>query len=247
MGKAAMLSAALLMIMLLPVNAAENGRFSEADGFMQIVRMQAAAQESFGDLRGRISHMRRNQGGAQHYPVRFTILFQREKVEAKLTLQGGENHYFIRDMLQKKRVIKSNPPDNPLLGKLGFKIEDLAMDFLEYPVKRELAAETVKTVDCRVLELQSADGGTVRVWIARKYFFPLKAEFYLPGARQNAKPERTLEITGFKQFGKYYAATDIALFSENYRTRIAFTDCIVVKSDDPRAAAEFKNLPKTEK
>lgn len=207
--------------------------------FVNLARSRAALQDSFADLRGRVTHLKKNQGGAKNYPIRFVISFNRETVDARLTLNGSEQHTFSRDVFLRRPAQTVSPADSLLSG-LGFRIGDLAMEFLDYPVKSELGSETVKTVNCRVLELLSPDGAPVKVWIASEYLFPLKAEFYAPGSKVTGQPERTLEITGFKKIDRYYVATDIALFSPAFRTRIAFDDCKVMPSTDPRARSEFK-------
>lgn len=212
------------------------------EAFMNLARQRAVRQNSFGDLRGRVMHLQRNRGGAVYYPVRFLIRFSPQVINARLTINGVETHEFRQNLPGGKKVISNNLPEQQeaLLNKLGFRIEDLMLSFLDYPVKAEQAVETIKTVRCRVLDLQSPEGERVRVWIASEYLFPLKARFYAADDKKYAVPLRTLEVAGFDKINNYYVATDIALFSKDFRTRIEFSDCQVVRSDDPRAVREFK-------
>ena len=208
--------------------------------FLFMARERAALQNSFADLRGQVTHLRRNQGGASYYPIRFVIRFTSRKVQAKLFLNNREKHTFERDLRSRKVKIANNVPGKTLLSQLGFEIGDLTMNFLDYPVHSELAGETVKTLKCRVFLLRSPENKLVKVWISQEYFFALKAEFYDSVDAKNLKTVRTLEITGFKKVNDYYVATDIALFSKDYRSRIAFGNCQASASDTPQAANEFK-------
>ncbi len=230
----------LSMIMFELAAAAGNNMSLPPEAFLNLSRQRAALQNSFADMRGKITHLRRNQGGARYYPLRFLIRFGKEKVQAKLILNGVEQHYFERDIwLKRKSVTKSEPADNTLLEQLGFRIGDLAMEFLDYPVKRELAPETLKTVHCRVLLLTAPDGKIVKVWISSEYMFPLKAEFFANADALTEAPLRSLEITGFKKIDNYYVASDIALFCADFRSRVTFDQCLVQNADTAQLSDEF--------
>ena len=213
----------------------------EAEKFLQITRSRAAVQNSFADLRGKVSHLRRNQGGALEYPVRFAVRFGKDKIQGKLSLNNGEIHSFERsNQPGGKLTVRSNAAGESMLSRLGFRVEDLAMDFLNYQFHSEQPTARHKTLACRVLVMLSSDNKPVKVWIASEFFFPLKAEFYESIKDIQGKPVRTLEITGFEKVNNYYVATDIALLSKDFRSRIAFKDCQAFSADDPRALAEFK-------
>ena len=215
---------------------------TQAEMFLNLVRSRSAAQNSFADLSGTLTHLKRNRGGAQDYPVRFLIRFGNEKVQAKLFLNKSEEHYFEQKHNDRKSIRASaNVKDGGLLEKLGFRIGDLTMDFLNYPVVSEEKPDTYKTLKCRILVLRSPENKPVKVWIASEYLFPMRAEFYSAFEKLNGKPERTLEITGFEKVGDYYVASDIALLSSSFRSRIAFKNCTAVRADDPRAVKAFSD------
>lgn len=211
--------------------------------FLALTRSRAEQQNSFADLAGKVTHLRRNQGGAVRHDIRFVIRFDRAKVQALLILNNDEKHFFER-IFRKKNSSRTvcNKKADILLEQMGFFIGDLTMDFLDCPVERELAGERYKTLACRVLLLRNKDGGRVKVWIARDYLFPLRAEFYNAGASENDKADRTLEITAFKKIGDYYTATDIALLAKDFRSRIEFSNCKVMSADDPAAEKDFQQL-----
>ena len=212
-----------------------------AERFLALTRERAALQNSFADLRGKVLHIKRNQGRPAEYPICFVVRFGKDKVQGKLTVGDGENHFFTRDNTPEGSVsTKSNRSGKTLLENLGFRIEDLAMNFLNYKFHSELSGGRHKSIPCRVLLMRSPEGKPVKVWIAKEYFFPLKAEFYDSIQTINNKPARSLEITGFEKVNDYYVATDIALLTKEFRSRIKFDNIQACRADDPRAAAEFK-------
>ena len=211
-----------------------------AETFLKMTRDRASLQNSFADLRGDVTHLRRNMGGAKRYPIRFVILFDRSEVKAKLFINENEKHTFYRNMRRRGSAVSNvNVREPSLLSQLGFQIGDLTMDFLDNEVYKEFPSDTLKTLACRVLALRGTDGKVVKVWVARDYLFPLRAEFFSSVESLSGKPDRTLEITGFKKVNDYYVATDIALFCSEFRSRIAFADCKATSSNSTEAVTEF--------
>lgn len=207
--------------------------------FIKMTRDRAAMQNSFADMRGKVTHFKRNSGGAVSYPVRFVIRFGKEKVQARLQINNNEVHDFEKTLSTGQSRVATNNKSNNLLHSLGFRIEELAMNFLEYPVHMELPEDRYKSLNCRVLLLRSPDDKPIKVWIASEYLFPMRAEFYDSIRNINGKPERTMEITSFKKTGEYYVATDIALLSAAFRSRISFSECNAMSADSPQALAQF--------
>ena len=238
--KFAFLLAVSLLSVLVQAKDVDYSILEPAD-FMRMARYRMTLQDSFADLYGQVTHLRRNQGGAVYYPVHFTVKFG-SMIQARIVVNNQEVHQLQKDYRTAYKNVSSNVAANSesILSKVGFKVEDLTMDFLDYQVTNEYLAETVKTVQCRVLLLNNpANGEQVKVWISKEYLFPLKAEFFAKGSSLLGKPERTLEITGFDKVNDYYVATEISLFSRQYRTRIAFSNCKVYKADSPEAKAVF--------
>ena len=215
---------------------------AEAETFLSLVRSRSALQNSFADLAGSITHLKRNQGAAKHYPVRFLIRFSKDKVQAKLTLNNSEEHYFEQKHNDRASVrTAADVKDGGLLGQMGFRIGDLTMDFLNYPVVAEETPDTYKTLKCRILVVRSPENKPVRVWIASEYLFPMRAEFFDSFDKLKNGAARTLEITGFEKVGDYYVASNIALLSSSFRSRIAFKECTATKSDSPEAIKAFSD------
>ena len=231
------LAAMLIFICDVPAAAVKS---VPAAAFLEMTRERAALQDSFADLHGVVTHKRRNQGVSNSYPIRFVIRFEKENVYAQLFIGKNEKYTLQRNMRLRKTNYTSSVGDNGILSSLGFKVGDLAMDFLDYPVHSELKSEKLKTLNCRVLLLNSPENKPVKVWISSEFLFPMRAEFYDSINDITEKPLRTLEITGFKKVNDYYVATDIALLAQDFRSRINFTNCRAMRADDKHAAWDFK-------
>ena len=91
---------------------------------------------------------------------------------------------------------------------------------LFYPVLKELDSATVKGAGCRVVLLEAPDKSEqAKVYIASRYCFPLKAEFFKAGEKE---PYRTLEVNSFRQSNDLYYTDEISLYGPGWRTRINF-------------------------
>ena len=226
--------------------AADYGALPAAD-FLRLASYRCTLQDSFARLAGRVTHLRRNSGGAEYYPIFFGVVFRPGVMDGRLLLNGSEEYRLRRRVgsgveVKEEEGGQAAPGGGTLLKHLGMETGDLTLGFLDFPVVGEERSERVKTVDCRVLLLRRPGGGTVKVWLSCEYLFPVKAEFYAPREYPGAKPERTLEITGFKEIDHYYVVTDLALLGREWRTRIAFDRCDVGKNSAPEAQNAF-SLP----
>ncbi len=239
--RCAVVLAIMAVMAALALNAA--GADLSAGDFLRLAAQRSALNDSYAVLRGQISHLRKNAGGAEYYPIVFEVLFRPAEMRGRLALDGKET-YDIRRVVGAPNIsaAAATRDQQSLLNRLGMEISDLAMGFLDYPVRGEEPPERIKTVDCRVLLLDAPDGGTVKTWISREYLFPVRAEFYAPGHYLKDKPERTLEVTGFKKIDRYYVVTDFAILGREWRTRIAFDDCKVGKNNTPEADNLFRLL-----
>jgi len=209
--------------------------------FLRLAAYRSTMQDSFARLTGKVSHLRRNTGGAEYYRIDFRILFYPGRMDGEVLLDGRELYRISRRVGTGIAVTSAGlpaPPREPLLKHLGIEVGDLAMGFLDLPFRSEEPRERVKTVECRVLRLARPDGGSVKVWISREHLFPIRAQFFSPGARESEKPVRTLEITGFREINGYYVVTDLAVLGREYRTRIEFD----VRKVGRNTAAEAKEV-----
>ena len=246
MGFRTMLAAIGVGVMALGASGAAAGELPAAE-FLRLAARRSTLNDSYARLWGRISHLRKNAGKAEYYPIYFGVIFSPGWMHGQLILDGREYYDIERSVGSASRFAvkpaEGQPAANSLLDHLGLEISDLSMGFLDDPLRKEEDSERVKTVDCRVLLLDAPGGGTVKVWISREYLFPVRAEFYGPGAYPEKKPDRTLEVTGFKKIDQYYVVTDLAILGREWRTRIAFDRTEVGKNDAPEAAKVFQPVP----
>lgn len=191
--------------------------------FMERVRFPNPTA-TYAALDGQIQH-RRSGESPKSESIYFAVILQPERMTGQIII-GGREGYLIGQTRNSGSSETSVVPmqgslqENPMLGYMGVRASDLTMSFLFYPVVKELDADSVKGAACRVVLLEAPDKSEqVRVYIARNYYFPLKAEFLKPG---ESKPYRTLEVNSFKQENDLYYTDEIGLFGPGWRTRINF-------------------------
>lgn len=233
------LSLILALLTLLPAAfSADNGTMPLTE-FMKFARNPYPVS-SYAALEGEVRHLRRG-GRPESVPIYFGIILQPERMTGQIILDGREGY-----MLGQTRrggssettvaPMKSNSDDagsRNRLGHMGIRPSDLTMSFLYYPVVRELESESVRTVPCRVVLLESPDKKEqVKVYIARDHYFPLKAEFF-EGAAAGGTPFRTLEINSFRKSDGFYYTDRIGLFGPGWRTSIEFDKSAAVGKFDP--------------
>ncbi len=193
------------------------------DEFMTRVR-HPNPTATYAALEGDIQH-RRSGEAAQTEPLYFAVILQPERMTGQIIVAGNEG-YLIGQTRETGSSETSVIPMRGVAegeGKLGFmgvRPSDLTMSFLFYPVKEEQENDTVKSINCRVVLLENAEKTEqVRVFIAEKYTFPLKAEFFKPG---ETAPYRTLEVNSFRQSDGLYYTDELSLYGPGWRTRINF-------------------------
>ena len=196
---------ALLSAVLLP--AAEK---LPLDEFMQRVR-HPNPMATYAALDGRIQH-RRSGEAAKSETLYFAVILQPERMIGQ-TRKTGDSETSVIPM-------RGTAEENKLLGYMGVRPSDLTMSFLFYPVLKELDSATVKGAGCRVVLLEAPDKSEqAKVYIASRYCFPLKAEFFKAGEKE---PYRTLEVNSFRQSNDLYYTDEISLYGPGWRTRINF-------------------------
>lgn len=209
---------ALLSAVLLP--AAEK---LPLDEFMQRVR-HPNPMATYAALDGRIQH-RRSGEAAKSETLYFAVILQPERMTGQIII-GGREGYLIGqtrktgDSETSVIPMRGTAEENKLLGYMGVRPSDLTMSFLFYPILKELDSATVKGAGCRVVLLEAPDKSEqAKVYIASRYCFPLKAEFFKAGEKE---PYRTLEVNSFRQSNDLYYTDEISLYGPGWRTRINF-------------------------
>lgn len=228
----------LALSALIPAAFAAEEKTMPISEFMKFARNPYPVS-SYAALEGEVRHLRRG-GKPESVPIYFGIILQPERMTGQIILDGNEGYMLgqtRRSGSSETTVVpmKSNTGDagsENRLGHMGIRPSDLTMSFLYYPVVRELESESVRTVPCRVVLLESPDKKEqVKVYIARDHYFPLKAEFFEGAA--GGTPFRTLEVNSFRKSDGFYYIDRIGLFGPGWRTSIEFDKSADVGKFDP--------------
>ncbi len=232
----------LLLFIVLPLLfpaafAAEEKPMALAE-FMNYARNHYPVS-SYASLEGEVRHLRRGDK-PESVPIYFGIILQPERMTGQIILDGREGYMLgqtrrggsSETMVVPMKNNSGEAANENRLGRMGIRPSDLTMSFLYYPVVRELESESVRTVPCRVVLLESPDKKEqVKVYIARDHYFPLKAEFFEGAA--GGTPFRTLEVNSFRKSDGFYYTDRIGLFGPGWRTSIEFDKSADVGKFDP--------------
>ena len=211
----------VLMLALFAVcGGAEPAPTPDAAAFLARARTPNNAS-TYAMLDGTLQHRRRD-GEMLTVPLYFGVIITPERTFGQILVDGRESYILgqSRDARQDgTSVIHS--PDCVLLDKVGVRASDLTMSFLYCDLVRELSETTLSAVvRCRVLLLKSTDGQElVKVYLEKEHAFPLKAEFFRPGADE---PFRSVETGGFTEKNGLYYAGSLRIEGPGWRTRIEF-------------------------
>ena len=197
-----------------------------AEQFVNVVRTPSG-RESWGILEGKASHRRRGASTVEA-PIRFSVLFTRSRTIAQIVFNGNE----IYDVAQSytapfaSSIDMREPGGRQSLNDFGLRPEDLTMNFIFWPLKRELEPDSVRGVACRVMIFESPAGKeSVKVYIARDYYSPMKVEWFnVPAAKISGRAFRTLEVTSFRKSGDLWVVGALSLFGPGWRTVVDFPD-----------------------
>ena len=215
------LSILSIMLSVLAVcGIAAPGPTPDAAAFLTRARNPNQAS-TYAMLDGTLQHRRRD-GERVSVPLYFGLIITPERTFGQILVDGRESYILgqSRDARQEGTSVMHSP-DCVLLDKVGVRASDLTMSFLYYDLVRELPETTLSAVvRCRVLLLKSTDGKElVKVYLEKEHAFPLKAEFFRPGADE---PFRSVETGGFTEKNGLYYAGSLRIEGPGWRTRIEF-------------------------
>ena len=210
----------IVLSVLAVYGIAAPGPTPDAAAFLTRARNPNQAS-TYAMLDGTLQHRRRN-GEMLSVPLYFGLIITPERTFGQILVDGRESYILgqSRDARQEGTSVMHSP-DCVLLDKVGVRASDLTMSFLYYDLVRELPETTLSAiVRCRVLLLKSADGNElVKVYLEKEHAFPIKAEFFRPGADE---PFRSVETGGFTEKNGLYYAGNLRIEGPGWRTRIEF-------------------------
>ena len=204
--------------------AARADKELSANDFLYKVR-HPAGRKRWALMDGEVIHRRRGKETV-NASLYLGILFNQDRTLAQVVI-NKEQGYMVGQAFIKGKNGTSIIPMNeitkkkPILGNFGLRPQDLTMTFLYWNFVKEFPEESCKMIDCRVLLLESPDKKeTAKVWISKKYYFPIKVQWTRAGEKE---PFRSLEVSSFKQQGKYGVIKRLELYGPGWRTKINFT------------------------
>jgi len=184
-----------------------------------------AGRKRWAVMDGEVIHRRRGKENV-HASLYLGFLFNHDRTLAQVIINKEQGYQIGQAFMKGKdgtTLIYMNKAtkEKPIIGNFGLRPEDLTMSFLYWKFIREFPEESSKMIDCRVMELESPDKTeTAKVWISKKYYFPIKVEWTKAGEKE---PFRSLEVSSFKQQGDYGVIKRLDLYGDGWRTRINFT------------------------
>lgn len=218
----------LMLLVVVTCGAAEKETLS-AETFLDRARYPKTGR-SMAALNGMMQY--KKQGGSMEtVPIYLGLLIEPGKTRGQLILNEDEG-YWIDQILRQSaaggvtisvRPMRTRPEHSRLL-RYGLNPTDLTMGFLHYDLIKELSADRIKGLPCRVLVLAAKGGEAVRAYILRDYYFPLKVEFFadITSAEKGKDMRRTLEVGSFRQKNGLYYAEIINLRGPDWRSRVTF-------------------------
>jgi hypothetical protein len=195
------------------------------DEFMKFARNPNAIS-TYAALEGTVQHQRRGSA-LQNETIYFAMLITPDRLTGQVIISDKEGYAIGQSRKVGNYTTTVLPMPNSdkanRLGHMGLRADDLAMGFLFYPVVKELGRENVSVVPCRVILLEAPDKSEqVKVYIAAKHYFPLKAEFFAKGKPLDGMPDRTLETSSFEKKNNLYYTKTIKVSGPGWRTRVEF-------------------------
>ena len=234
-------TAVLIALATLFTAAAADAPLS-AEEFLANVR-HPWGQQNYAKLSGEIRH-RRAGTPTEYSEIYLGILMMQNMRSSQLIIDDGESYRIGQSYTsgdQGSTVIPAREGGYPesILNYYGVRPEDLAMSFLYWSMVKEEKKQTMRTISCRVFLLKDQQSGeAARVFIAEKYFFPIKVEFFA-SADDLSTPLRTMEVESFEQTeDEFWVPTELKLHGKKdgkaWRTMVVFKQ-VEAKVYDPAA------------
>ena len=224
----------LITILLLLSNVssyAKDHREYTSKEFLNISR-NSHPKKTWAELIGTVSNKRRDTT-VIHAQIKLGMRFTSTRILAKIFIEEDDSNN-SQDRLEiytvgqpytgeLASIIASEKDDElSLLGDLGLRPEDLTMTFLHWNFNKELDMQSVKTLDCRVLELVNPETNEhVIVYISLKYFTPIKIKWF---NKNTNTPYRTVVVSAFETEGDLGAPSELNIYGPGWRSKVDFTN-----------------------
>ncbi len=228
-----------------------DGRKLDPQTFLSIVRYPNIVN-SWVKLKGRIFH--KSAKGHQKMPVELRGRFQKDSWRMQLIINEHER-WFIRQSFADgefgtSKILQKEAAEGDLkLADMMIRPEDITLSFLYWDFQKEEEPETVSLQHCRVMLLKHPRSDEhVRIWIASKYFFPIKVQWIKDA---DAESHRELQFKGFHRFKpksnkdrEFGLVKEVTIRGDGWKTKLEFEDIEgdeVSKDNPPPADLFLKN------
>ncbi len=190
--------------------------------FLEIIR-KPLRNQAWGEFTGTLQYKGQNKNVKA--PLHIRVTFTTTSMHAQITLNKNLVYTLEQLHYEGKKVtatVERPETEQPYsIFDLGVSPADLTFSFLYWDFLEELSRDSKKLQDCRRMKLASPDGnGYVIVWFSAKYGFPMEAQWF---RKDEAKPWRTLEIKGAKQYENgLWFVKEVKLQGDKWKTMITF-------------------------
>jgi len=176
--------------------------------------------DTFAMLGGTLQH-RRASLPVEKMSIYFAVIIQKSRSTGQLIFDGREGYLLGQAKTRTGSSVIPMQKSTALIDRTGVRASDLTLDFLYYDFEKEEEERKLGGfVPCRVMKLCSPDKKeTVRVFLSKSHYFPLRAEFFRSGEKE---PWRILETGGFTQRNGLYYVRRLRIEGPGWRTRIEF-------------------------
>ncbi len=201
--------------------------------FLTTVRNQPY-QESIAILNGQINHKNLN-GKKLKFPIELRLKLDSDHIFAQIIFNEYERYRLQQNVVTGESTFKQEASlinsEASSLASLGFVPGDFTLSFLHWNFKAELDNERVKGQKCRVVILKHPDESKkVKVWISKKYHFPLKVEWSVDDSFVN--PYKTISFTGFEKENNFWIIKEFRINGEKGKSVVQFKNNMVRLIDD---------------
>ena len=222
-----------LTLIAVSIAGADDDDEMAIDTFLAYMR-QPPIELSWGIFEGTVSH-KRDGKRQKKVSVELRARFSSERVSAQLIFNDDQVYMIGQNFLDGLEGTtiheqRAAQPGAVTLADRGIRPSDLTLSFLYWDFVEELDRERFGGRVCRVVRLRNPQvDETVKIWVSRKYIFPMAVEWF-SGERE--KPYRRLEFKDLKKINDIYVIDRIAISNAGWRTIVQFKKIQLAKFND---------------
>lgn len=196
--------------------------------FLELAR-RPPVQECWAILNGSVRH-KGNRKSIKNVPIEIRAHLTPDKVKAQVIFDQFER-YLVKQRFSADdgngSVKQQAKADGTRVGirEIGLRPDDITLSFLYWNFVKEYSEERVRGQGCRVIKLRRPqDQEYVKVWISKKYFFPLRVKWFHP---EKETSYRTLEFTGFEKIKDAWIIKELKISGSKWKTIVKLKKNIV--------------------